>query len=268
MDENEEKLSRDDEIRSMDGEENTSDLESNAARRMRLLGIENDDKIHDTGSQITKGNFFANLWYKRKWLIIISAFFVLVLGGLILSCALKDNPDISIAYNGPADLGAKDLEKIDKYFSQLVPDYDKDGKIDIDWTKNRYLNDEQLKELNKGNDGNAYSKNANNEALTQINHLITFSDYNFMLIDTAVFDEFAQGFFKISELELGGDYEAITYRGCGIYLHKTEFAKQNPELLSIFPADTIICIPNRNSKNIDKETSLFKAILEYQKTEE
>lgn len=253
-------------VRSMDGE--SVENESNASKRLRLLGIENDDKIHDTEAEIKKGNFFANLWYKRKWLIIITTFFVLVFGGLIVFCATRDDPDIRIAYNGSADLGAKDLEKINSYFSELVPDYDGDGKIDIDWTKNRYLSNEEIKELNKGQEGNAYTENANNEALTQINHLVTFSDYNFMLVSEAVFDEFVEGFFKISELELEGDYTSITYRDRGIYLHKTEFAKSNPELLSIFPADTLICIPNRMSKNIDKETALFNAILTYQKEEE
>ena len=40
------------------------EFESNAARRSRLMGIENDDKIHDTAAEITKGNFFANLYGK------------------------------------------------------------------------------------------------------------------------------------------------------------------------------------------------------------
>lgn len=256
----------DESVRSMDGENVKN--ESNAAKRLRLLGVENDDKIHDTEAEIKKGNFFANLWYKRKWLIIITTFFVLVFGGLIIFCATRDNPDIRIAYNGSADLSAKDLEKINSYFSELVPDYDGDGKIDIDWTKNRYLSDEEIKELNKGQEGNAYAENARNEALTQIYHLITFSDYDFMLVSEAVFDEFVEGFFKISELGLEGDYSAITYRERGIYLNKTEFAKKNPELLTIFPADTLICIPNRMSKNIDKETALFNAILNYTKEEE
>lgn len=265
MENNEKKPISSEPVRSMDGE--NIENESNVAKRLRLLGVENDDKIHDTEAEIKKGNFFANLWYKRKWLIIITTFFVLVFGGLIIFCATRDNPDIRIAYNGSADLGSKDLEKINSYFSELVPDYDKDGKIDIDWTKNRYLSDEEIKEANKGQEGNAYTESANNEALTQINHLITFSDYNFMLVSEAVFDEFVDGFFKISELGLDGDYSSITYKERGIYLNKTEFAKSNPELLAIFPADTLICIPNRMSKDIEKETTLFNAILQYKKDE-
>ena len=48
------------------------EFESNEARRQRLLGIENDSKIHDQGLEITKGNFFKNLWYKRKWTVLIA----------------------------------------------------------------------------------------------------------------------------------------------------------------------------------------------------
>ena len=261
-------------VRSMDGE--NVEFESVAARRMRLLGIENDDKIHDTDVEIKKGNFFANLWYKRKWLIIITTFFVLVLSGLIIYCATRDEPDMKIAYNGSADITKTQLEKIDAIFSEIVPDYDKDGKVEIDWTKNKYLSEKELEDLNSNIDkddidgigGNVYSQAANNDAYTQINNLITYSEYDFMLVSEGVFNEFVDGFFKVSELGIDGDYSAITYKERGIYLHKTEFAKSNPELLTIFPVDTLICIPNRMTKNIDKETDLLNNILHYTKEEE
>ena len=46
--------------KSVANENATQDVEneSNAARRLRLLGIENDDKIHDEDATIKKGNFF------------------------------------------------------------------------------------------------------------------------------------------------------------------------------------------------------------------
>ena len=60
------------------------EFESNAARRLRLMGITNDDKIHDTSAEITKGSFFGNLWYKHKWAIVITTIFTVI--GIILAC--------------------------------------------------------------------------------------------------------------------------------------------------------------------------------------
>lgn len=248
---------------------NVPERESNAARRIRLLGIENDDKIHDTSREITKGSFFANLWYKHKWPLIIASFFLVVVISLSATLIYQrvTAPDMRIAYNGPKDLTKAELEKVNELFSSLVPDHTKNGKVEIDWTKNRYLTDEQFRAQNDGKDMTATQKQANEEALTHIQQMSVSGVYNFILMDTAIFDRTLGDYFPIVELFPEDDYSEITYKGCGIYLWKTEFAQDNPELFSIFPKDTVICIPRRMSKDRDKEAALLKAILEYQKSE-
>lgn len=243
--------------------------ESNAARRIRLLGIENDDKIHDTTREITKGSFFANLWYKHKWPLIIGVFFyvVIIALGATLIYQHFTKPDMSIAYNGPKEITKTELDKVNALFSELVPDHTKNGKVEISWTKNRYLTDEQFREQNDGKDMTETQKQSMAQAYDQISNMIAYSDYNFLLIDTAIYDEFSSSFFAISDLIPDKDYSEISYNGCGIYLWKTEFAKQNPELFVIFPSDTVICIPKLMSKGHDKEAALLKAILEYEKSE-
>lgn len=256
---------------SMDEEDgDDEEHESVAARRMRLLGIENDSKIHDSTAEITKGNFFKNLWYKRKWMIILSVFFLLVIGGLIFTCAIKEKTDISIAYNGPRELSSSQLETLNKAFSEVVPDYDKDGKTDIKWTNNLYRSFDQQVEYNGGVVPSVQQQTANNEALEQINYLVISGQFNFMLLDKAVFEEMSTGFYKISDL-VEGDYSSITYEGRAVYFHATAFAKSHPELASILPKDTLICICERDmkmNKNLDKEIALLKAILEYNPNEE
>ena len=249
---------------------NTPERESNAARRIRLLGIENDDKIHDTSREITKGNFFANLWYKHKWPLIIGAFFLVVIIALSTTIIYQrlTAADMSIAYNGPKEITKAELDKANSIFLELVPDYTKNGKVEIDWTKNRYLTDEQFRLENGGKDMTQPQKQAMGQAYDQISNMIAYSDYDFLLLDTAIYDEFASSFFALSDLYPDKDYSEISYKGCGVYLWKTEFARQNPELLSIFPKDTVICIPKLMSKSHDKEAALLKAILEYEKAAE
>ena len=174
----------------------TEVLESAAARRIRLLGIENDDRIHDTDAEIKTGNFFANLWYKRKWAIIISAAFTVIFIALIASCVVQRTkaPDMQIAYNGPKELTQSDLEIMNRYFVELVPDYTKNDAVEISWSKNLYRTPEQQKDPQFGGNGSTiFSETANMQALEQINLLIMSGEYKFMLCDKAIFDEYIGG---------------------------------------------------------------------------
>lgn len=254
---------------SIDGD--SMELESAAARRIRLLGIENNDKIHDTDAEIKTGNFFANLWYKRKWALIISASFIAIFIALIVSCACQKvkAPDMQIAYNGPKELTQGDLDVMNRYFAELIPDYTKNDAVEISWSKNLYRTPEQQNDPQFGGDGSTiFSETANLQALEQINYLIMSGEYKFMLCDKAVFDDYVEGFYPISEI-VGEGYEDITYEGRAIYFHQTEFAKKNPELAKIFPSSTLVCISQRSmgKKNVDNEIALLKAMLEYKNEE-
>jgi rhodanese-related sulfurtransferase len=116
-------------------------------------------------------------------------FFLLVVGGLIFSCAIKEKTDISIAYNGPRELSSSQLETLNNAFSEVVPDYDKDGKTDIKWTNNLYRSFDQQVEYNGGVVPSVQQQTANNEALEQINYLVISGQFNFMLLDKAVFEK-------------------------------------------------------------------------------
>ena len=244
------------------------ELESAAARRLRLLGVENDDKIHDTEAEIKTGNFFANLWYKHKWAIIISAFFIVVFTALIVSCTVKklNAPDMYIAYNGPKELDSGDYELLNKYFLELIPDHTENGKTDISWSKNLYRTDAQQEEYKS--ESTSFSNSANQQALEQISYIVNYGAIKFLLCDKAVYDNFSELFIPVTSL-VGEGYEDITYKDGGIILCETEFAKCNPTLAEILPKDTVICIPKSelSRKPIENEIALLKAILEYKKGE-
>ena len=72
--------------------------ESNAARRIRMLGISVEEE--PPKEPIKKAGFFENFWYHYKFHTIAVVFAVFVLTVGILQLVGKTNPDIYIMYAG------------------------------------------------------------------------------------------------------------------------------------------------------------------------
>ena len=250
----------------------TPEFESNAARRLRLLGIENDDKIHDTEVEIKKGNFFSNLWYKHKWAVIISAFFIILAIALLCTIIFKDRPDLRISYNGPFEIKSSEYHKITRAFENLIDDYDGDGEIEVTLTQNRYRTAEEKKDADResSKDGNFEfdeSKIYSDDDITPVSNSLRMSEYNLVLIDKELYDKLKNNFCTLEEI-LGEDaekYKDISYGDCGIYLKQTKFGMLNKDL-AFLPNDTIIaiCKPAMFDKNLDNEFDALKKILTYE----
>lgn len=249
------------------------EFESNAARRLRLMGIENDDKIHDTSVEITKGSFFANLWYKHKWALIIAVAFALI--GIVLICtyAFRDKPDMKLSYCGPLEIGTKQHTALTQAFENVLKDYNGDGEIELTITSSLYRTGEEKKDIDreyykkKGKEFDE-SKIYSDDDVSEVSNTLRLSKYNFILIDKELYDKMKNNFLTLEEI-LGGDaekYKDIAYDDCGIYFMKTSFAKEHAKDLTFVPSDTIvaICKPGLFDKNLENECDLLKAILEYE----
>ncbi|MBQ3040505.1 MAG: hypothetical protein IJD42_02795 [Clostridia bacterium] len=253
------------------------EFESNAARRLRLMGVENDDKIHDTAAEITKGNFFANLWYKHKWAIIITTIFLLI--GIVLLCTyiFRDKPDMRVSYCGPTKIGEIEHENLTKALVGAMSDYNGDGKIEVMITSSTYRTAEEKREQAKidaqyANKEFDETMPYSDDDVTEVSNSLRLSKYNFVLIDKDLYDKMVNSFTPLYEI-LGDDvnkYKHLLYEDCGIYLKKTEFAKNFSEELFFLPDDTIIviCKPAVFDKKLENEYELLKAILSFEKLDE
>ncbi len=246
------------------------EFESNAARRIRLLGIENNDKIHDTSAEITKGNFFANLWYKHKWAVIITTAFVFI--GIVLLCTFifRDKPDMNLSYCGPVEIGTKEHTKLTDAFDDVLKDYNGDGELKLTITSSLYRTAEEKKEIDR-----QYYQSQNKEFdetstysdddVTEVSNSLRHSKYNFVLIDRELYERMKNNFSTLTEI-LGDEaknYDNIRYDDCGIYFKKTKFAQAHYEEFKFLPEDTIVavCRPGLFDKNLENEYDLLKAIL-------
>lgn len=78
------------------------------------------------------GEFFENIWYHYKWLILI----VLTLGSLmiigIVQMIEKGDPDVHILFIGQNYITAEGRKEAEKSLSKVIPDYNGDGKVSMD----------------------------------------------------------------------------------------------------------------------------------------
>ncbi len=78
------------------------------------------------------GEFFENIWYHYKWLILI----VLTLGSLMIigiaQMIGKGDPDVHILFIGQNYITAEGRKEAEKSLSKVIPDYNGDGKVSMD----------------------------------------------------------------------------------------------------------------------------------------
>lgn len=248
-----------------------TELESNAARRLRLLGVENDSKIHDKELEIKKGNFWSNLWYKRKWLIIISAFFIVM--GIILAAMLlfKNEKDISVGYIGPYSNQSVYIKDV---FEPYISDQDGDGKKELELNASEYhdySNDDNVSES---------VKQANDNIAGSFYESIRYNNFDIVFIDKSLYDEYSPWFYTIDELiEMGANIDKEEHASLfkdstgkvyssAIILQHTKLATDNKaELGKIYSGDTVlICICRKNAINGENDSRIkfLNNILEYE----
>ena len=224
--------------------------ESNAARRIRLLGIENNDKIHDDSATIKKGSFFGNLWYQHKWGIIIGAILLVTLVIFCVSILTQPKYDMYVSYAGPLYMDYETKEAVDYAFMMMAKDYNGDGEKLLNFASITYQNEEQRKQSTeelKELYGTVLQNHENSKALDSIRSQMMSGVVALYLMDEKIYEEYASKMMNVSEL-LGSELdESIMAGENGVYFKKTEFyrymsADEKGKALKNLPDDTVICL--------------------------
>ena len=217
-----------------------NEFESNEAKRQRLMGVKNDEEIHASKEEIKKGNFFANLWYRHKWFIIIGAIFLIIGIFLIVQLTGKESNDMVLMYAGPQYIGAEARQGMMDAFEEFVPDYNNDKEKHFNFINIVYQTPEQ-----RENKDNFYEKlnsdKANLESLQAFQNQTMSGEVVIYLLDPNFYEEYKDNFVKLTDLIDGEIDENLKYGECGIYFKKTAFAKKY-ECFDILPDDTIMCV--------------------------
>lgn len=104
-----------------------------------------DDKItpaYEPGTKFFKK--FDNFWYHNKWKVIIIGFFVIVFIVCTFQMCSREEQDLYIMYAGPKTLGQTYTRGVKSAFSEVVSDYNGDGKGSLEIVELWVASDEQI----------------------------------------------------------------------------------------------------------------------------
>lgn len=121
-------------------EENEEEYQSNAARRLRALGG-NEEPVEEEPIKVNK---LSNFWHYHRAMIAIIAAFVLI-GGIALAQLIgKQNPDISILYAGPDYITPNECKAFCSVVENMIDDYNGDGKKFVQAEDLVFMSDDQI----------------------------------------------------------------------------------------------------------------------------
>lgn len=243
--------------------------ESNEARRQRLLGVENNTKIHDGDLAIKKGKFFDNLWYRHKWAIIIGAIFLFIAIVFIVQMASVPDYDLEVSYFGPQYIDNEIYAGVTSAFGLMLRDYNEDGEKNFNFAHVLFQNASQRQE--SGSDGGKYgaiiSEAANAEALRTIQYQFMSGEVVLYLVDKELYENHSGNFVSVESVLGYKPDEGIMCGENAIYLHKTEFGQHFKKELGGLPSDTVVCVLKKIITVDDDayaySTDFFKSIVEF-----
>lgn len=245
-------------------EENKVEInESNASKRLRMLGQDMDEKIHSEDEEIKKGNFWHNLWYRYKWHIIFLAALILFTVPVIMWCSQgkKDQEDVLIYYVGPVQItDTTQHNSITNAFKELVKDYDGNGKAVVQVASSTlYANNQLVTEDGKPFTTTEIGKNSEN--INTFKNQLMSGEFAIILIDKSLYEQEFKGQFCVLA-DLGVDAGGAEYDSNALYLKKTEFGKYYAGL-SHLPDDTLIVV---NQKLWNSDEDKYESQIDYLKT--
>lgn len=249
----------------MENQKNNEQLnESNSAKRIKMLGGSMDEEIHKESDKEVKGDFWANVWYRNKWAIILGVIGLVILLLLCLTLCGKEKTDMAIMYVGPEYLVHK-AEGINEKFEMLGDDYNGDGEINTSFPTLVYQTPEQVEQLKKEDPQKIVPAKENNDALGQFQTQVMGGEIVLYLIDPSLYENLDHASQKISDV-LGYELDAdMMYNENAVYLFKTDFANYFEELSSL-PRDTIMCVIKTVGTDNDfyaSSVDMFKKIIEF-----
>ncbi|MBQ8513057.1 MAG: hypothetical protein IJ497_10610 [Clostridia bacterium] len=226
--------------------QNPGENESNAAKRIRMLGEEVGE---DTPVDEKEINKWENFWYHHKWKVIIIGFFSFMIITATAQFIGQQNPDVNLMYSGPDYITPNQNQAFCSVLEQLMPDYNGDGELYAQLNDLVYLTAGQLavKEAEALEYGDTYSidRTANRQAEERFTYEIFGAESPLCILAQDQYDmvKGEGGFMPLKELYEDGEYTdpdgAID--DYGVRLKETKLGKFY-DSVKIFPDDAVLCL--------------------------
>ncbi|MGN1346201.1 MAG: hypothetical protein ACI4V1_05415 [Eubacteriales bacterium] len=218
--------------------------ESNAARRIRMLGENTPPPEEEEPLKINRP---ANFWYHHKWKVVITAFFVVVLGVAAAQFAGQQNPDVQILYGGPLYITPNENQAFCGAAESLCPDYNGDGKIYVQLNDMVFFTENQLNEriaaAEESGEEVGYDRLSNAQMQERFTYEVFGGEASICILAEEQYREVCTegGFLPLAEIFGEDDLPEGRIDDYGVRLSETKFWKFYGTQ-EMFPEDTVIAL--------------------------
>ena len=223
-------------------ETNGQPEESNAARRLRMMGISTEAEHSD--EPIVKAGFFENFWYHYKAVTIVTLIFAFIIGVGVYQMATKVTPDIYIMYSGPTYYD-NTMPLMDAFESVMTDDYNGDGEKKVNILHTVRYTPEQIAileaEAEAAGEPYEFDHHFNAEEYERFQNEIMVGESIICLMDPSLYNEVGGSEIFMPLEEALGYVPEEAADGYAIYFKDLKFAK----FYSVFdqmPDDTLLVI--------------------------
>lgn len=228
------------------GESSAPEEESNAARRLRLMGIsvESEEEALPSKKKGLKA-FLENFWYHYKFVTLMVLVAAVAIGVGVYQYVTKVTPDIYIMCSGP--FYYDNTEPLMKVFATVMDeDYNGDGEKVVNILHTMRYNSEQIAILEAEAEalGEKYEfdHSFNAREYERFQNELMVGESLICIMDPTLYAEVEdRGVFMTLEEALGYVPEEAA-DDCAIYLKDLKFAKFYKNVFDVMPDDTVIAI--------------------------
>ncbi len=209
------------------------------------------------------GEFFENLWYHYKWLILI----ILIIGSLVIAAVVqmieKGDPDVHILFIGQNYITAEGRIEAEKSLGKIIPDYNGDGKVKMD-----------LVELTVTTvPGQSYDYVYQQDAVTRFETEIRAGQSTVFIVEESFYDRITKlGLAAPLKTVFGeGNVPEFAYDEFSFRLRDLDFAEE--EGFCRFPRESYVCIRHspendeinysRTMEDYNNNLDFFKKMVQY-----
>ena len=228
-----------------DKEKNTQEPEeSNAARRLRMLGEDTDGEGDDEPLEIDR---WGNFWYHHKWKVVMITVFGIIIGVAVAQFAGQQNPDVYVLYGGPLYITPNENQMFCDAVESFCPDYNEDGKTYVQLNDMVFMTENQLNEMIAAAEENdediAYDRLANAQVQERFTYEIFGGEAAICILAEEQYEEVcgSGGFLPLAELYAEDELPEGRIDEYGVRLSETKFWKFYGTQ-DMFPEDAVIAL--------------------------
>ncbi len=226
-----------------DKNEQIPEEESNAARRIRMLG---QDTVEEEEEDLEIDRW-GNFWYHHKWKVIMTAAFAFIIGVAATQFAGQQNPDVRVLYGGPLYITPNENQMFCDAVETLCPDFNDDGKTYVQLNDMVFMTENQMNEMiaamEESGEDVAYDRLANAQMQERFTYEIFGGEASICILGEEQYLDVSGsgGFLPLAELFGEENIPEGAIDDCGVRLAETKFWKFYGTK-EMFPEDAVIAL--------------------------